>query len=250
MTDLHHIVQVPLAPLREGPSDRAEQVSQLHAGEFCRIIGQGEKDWVEVELEADGYRGWCDVKQLLKVDGFRVESSSLIQSPISVWLEEDGSSLILPAGSRVQSNTSGNWFLAGRPLTPATDLDVCFHPFSSPLEAALNFMGSPYAWGGKSVLGMDCSGLTQMAYLLCGRRLPRDASQQVLEGEHVEWNHRQVGDLAFFSNENGTITHVGILASPNEIIHASGCVRRDVLTSEGILRDNRLTHAMSELRRV
>ncbi len=106
MTDLHHIVQVPLAPLREGPSDRAEQVSQLHAGEFCRIIGQGEKDWVEVELEADGYRGWCDVKQLLKVDGFRVESSSLIHSKYKEQLtsRKKISSLVLMRNKNPQSH--------------------------------------------------------------------------------------------------------------------------------------------------
>src|SRR5690606_37687498 len=74
------------------------------------------------------------------------------------------------------------------------------------------YLGSPYQWGGRSLMGIDCSGLTQMVYKMMDIRLPRDASQQVSVGDVVDFlQHAQCGDLAFFDNEEGRITHVGIM---------------------------------------
>lgn len=254
MTENFFEIAVPVAPLRSSPSDRAEMVSQMLAGEYCRFIASGEKDWVEIELVNDGYKGWCDVKQLLpavmNLNTGHSNTFVLTQAPISLWRRESGAQLALPAGSRLQCNLTGEWQLAGSSIQPLTALDVCFAPCASPLEAAMNLQGSPYLWGGKTVLGVDCSGLTQLAFFLCGISLPRDASEQIKVGSSVEFEARAPGDLAFFSNEQGAIIHVGIVANKESIVHAAGEVRVDKLDSKGISSEGNYTHTLDSIRRI
>jgi cell wall-associated NlpC family hydrolase len=85
---------------------------------------------------------------------------------------------------------------------------------------------------GKTPFGIDCSGFTQMVYKLNGYKLLRDASQQATQGEALSFK-KEPGDLAF-DNEEGRITHVGIIMENNYIIHASGKVRIDRLDHLGI----------------
>jgi cell wall-associated NlpC family hydrolase len=75
-----------------------------------------------------------------------------------------------------------------------------------------------------------------MVYKFLNKRLPRDAWQQAEEGEVVNFlQEAQAGDLAFFDNEEGRITHVGILLNEHEIIHSSGKVRIDKIDTQGIM---------------
>ena len=108
-------------------------------------------------------------------------------------------------------------------------------------------------WGGKSPFGIDCSGFTQMVYKLNGYRLLRDASQQAAQGEALSFiEESEPGDLAFFDNEEGKITHVGIIMADNYIIHAHGKVRIDRLDHSGIfnyeLRNH--THKLRVIKRI
>ncbi len=103
------------------------------------------------------------------------------------------------------------------------------------IATAHPYLNSPYLWGGRSFFGIDCSGFTQIVYKLNGFKLPRDASQQALLGLSLSFvEEAQAGDLAFFDNEEGRITHVGIVLDDNKIMHASGKVRRDKLDHYGI----------------
>ncbi len=88
--------------------------------------------------------------------------------------------------------------------------------------AAMKYLYAPYQWGGRSIAGIDCSGLTQMAFRLCNHPIARDASVQATEGELVDFlQHAQCGDLAFFDDKEGKIVHVGILLDSQTIIHAT-----------------------------
>jgi cell wall-associated NlpC family hydrolase len=81
--------------------------------------------------------------------------------------------------------------------------------------------------------------------------LPRDAKDQYLEGQNVDINNIKESDLAFFENEQGKITHVGILDGKNKIIHASGWVRWDQFDEKGITNTETglLTHKLSGIKR-
>ena len=114
-------------------------------------------------------------------------------------------------------------------LTP----DPC--PLTPMLGFALHFLRAPYLWGGRTPAGIDCSGFTQLIYKSIGVLIPRDASQQVELGNALDFaSEAQIGDLAFFQNEEGRIVHVGMVCAPGKIIHASGQVRIDRLDDTGI----------------
>ena len=101
--------------------------------------------------------------------------------------------------------------------------------------------------------GVDCSGLTQMLFLVSGIKLPRDAWQQAELGKPVELiGLSATGDLAFFDNEEGRIVHVGIVLENNRILHASGRVRIDSLDQEGIFntKEKKYTHKLRTIKRV
>lgn len=104
------------------------------------------------------------------------------------------------------------------------------------LEQALRWLGVPYAWGGRSTAGVDCSGLIQVTALAVGWQLPRDASQQWEVSEPVAWAERRAGDWAFFSNALGQIIHIAWLLDATTVLHAAGEVRRDKLDTRGIIR--------------
>ena len=108
-------------------------------------------------------------------------------------------------------------------------------------------------WGGKSPLGVDCSGFTQLAYKINGYNLPRDAYQQVELGEPLNFvEEAQAGDLAFFDNEEGKIIHVGILLDNQQIIHASGQVRIDNFDHYGIFNTDtkKYSHTLRVIKRI
>ena len=140
--------------------------------------------------------------------------------------------------------------LSGRPIgeTPSNSHNVC--------AIAQTLLNAPYLWGGKNAMGMDCSGLTQVVYATQGINLLRNAREQMTQGELVpSLAEAQPGDLAFFDHADRdpqatNISHVGLLLSPTEIIHCSGCVHVDDIDEMGIhLADGELTHHLVQIKR-
>ena len=121
------------------------------------------------------------------------------------------------------------------------------------IKTAFLYMNAPYLWGGKTPLGIDCSGFTQMVYRINGYKLLRDASQQAAQGEALSFiEESEPGDLAFFDDEEGKIVHVGIILKENYIIHAHGKVRIDRLDHSGIynVEKRKHTHKLRVIKKI
>ena len=246
------ITSVAIAPLRALDRDDSEQTSQILAGEHIEILEKGRGEWLKIKSLYDNYIGWADGRQF----NFNVESTShacMLNSTMSKWIvESSGEELWLPAGSLLTSNKEGEYLMSGAVINPCDIDNTIGEKQESLSKTALKFLKAPYQWSGRTVSGIDCSGLSQIVAKLNGINIPRDASQQVKSGVAVDWDMRGENDLAFFANKKGAITHVGILTSEDGIIHASGYVRVDKLTADGIFNDSedRLTHKLTCLRRV
>ncbi len=121
------------------------------------------------------------------------------------------------------------------------------------VNQALMFFNAPYLWGGRSPFGIDCSGFSQIIYKMAGIKIPRDAKDQVHLGVAISFVEEALpGDLAFFDNDEGNITHVGIIWEKNKIIHASGQVRIDNVDQFGIFNvdTKRYSHKMRVMKRI
>jgi cell wall-associated NlpC family hydrolase len=241
---------VPVAPIRAEGSHRAEMVSQILLGETATVLNET-KDFFQVQMHQDGYEGWCQKLQLqILPEGATIVTKGYTSNWVSSAVL-NGQPIQLPLGTPIVSSTQANFEIsyADAVLDPANN---AFNPAALEIVAK-QFLGTAYLWGGRTVFGIDCSGFVQMVFKLFNINLPRDAYQQAEVGEDVGFlAEAKPGDLAFFDNEQGKITHVGILLSPQSIIHASAIVRIDPIDQAGIVSSSTglRTHQLRTIRRI
>lgn len=209
--------------------------------------------WCRITTYADNYSGYVDIKHLhflsekevnRWLDGLSYEKQVIRELKTPWGKQRIFRGSFVPFGDVSSFNIGNDHFEFSETSTAVK--------FNSPDELALEYLNTPYLWGGKSPFGIDCSGLTQTVYRFFDINLPRDASQQVEYGSSVAYDDLESGDLAFFNNKDGKIIHVGILDDNGSIIHASGRVRKDLLTEEGIINKEtgEKTHDLHSIKRM
>ncbi|WP_317175424.1 C40 family peptidase [Pontibacter cellulosilyticus] len=252
------ICLLSVVPMRAETSDKAEIVTQMLFGECYEVVAK-DGNWMRVQLATDGYQGWIDHKQHNPVSVAYYQEWRAVQHPRAMDLVQvvthndtripigigsylpffDGMNIRVEADKMMYSSRASN------PSAAATNAQL--------VKVAHNFIKAPYLWGGKSIFGIDCSGFTQQVFGVCGYQLPRDAYQQVSHGEEVHFvTQAQPGDLAYFSNDEGRIIHVGIVLEGQTIIHAHGEVRIDTLDHNGIYNADRkrYSHNLRIIKRI
>lgn len=254
------VCNLSLVPLRAEPSDKSEMSSQLLFGDHFTILESTDK-WLRILTAHDEYEGWIDHKQFEEIEHAAfvgLHDLNTILGPSlshSITKTSTNEKFNLIAGSNIP-NTLDRFFylrdtkykLEGDTVTPVKD------KFRNGVtDVAMFYLNAPYLWGGKSVFGIDCSGLTQMVCRQFGMKLKRDAYQQAEQGELVGFLQEcKAGDLAFFDNDEGRIVHVGIMLNNERIIHASGRVRIDAIDNQGIFNKElgRYTHKLRIVKRI
>lgn len=246
------ICNLAIVPMRAEPSDRSELVSQLLFGEAFQITEWRDK-WVKIITAIDNYEGWIDRLQFVMFGHLAYQALERKPAPVTfravtqAWKIADNSIIYLPSGSSLAFLEGTMSHIGNEKFEIIGEIGETDHI----ANIAKSYLNAPYLWGGRTHFGIDCSGYTQLVFRLCGINLKRDASMQANQGRLVNTlSDGVLGDLAFFNNAEGKITHVGILLNNAEIIHASGKVKIDTIDSEGIYSAElkRYTHKLHSLR--
>lgn len=213
--------RVPRTPIRAAGDAAAGAVSELLFGEAFALF-ESSGDWAFGRNPADSYGGWVHCDAIAEEVGGLARRAIVARVAPVFALPDIKAPVVcdLTFGAWVSGVPDGRFMaLDGGGFVHQAHLAVGAVPGSvqkAMIAAARLFMGAPYVWGGRTPLGVDCSGLVQVALAAAGVAAPRDSDQQrVGLGHEVDFAAREVGDLVFFAG------HVGMLVERDRLLHAN-----------------------------
>lgn len=211
------------APLRCSPTPDAVLNTEALKGERVTIYETTDEGWGWGQLEADGYVGWLPSAALSvpgppathKVVALRtlVFPAPSIKSPPLESLSFGCRLAIARQVDRLAVTAAGEYLPIGH-LAPMEAVEADF------VATAERFLGVPYLWGGKTSLGLDCSGLVQIALTAAGIACPRDSDMQEQSlgrgfEPSADFSNLRRGDLIFWKG------HVAMVRDPMSLVHAN-----------------------------
>jgi hypothetical protein len=241
-------------PLRAGPTHKSEMLSQILFGEKYLIIDQSAR-WLKIESLFDNFTGWIDMDHLQHSESNDNAPGNVLVKPLLCY-KNDKTRIVLEPGCEIYNpDFKHGTFNAGiRIFSASPDFNKSYISTTDTLtESAIRFINSPYIWGGRIPSGIDCSGFTQLVYKIHGIAIPRNSWQQAEAGETISFiEESKPGDLVFFDNERGMISHVGMMLSSGLVIHASGRVRIDTIDHQGIFKQETgmYSHHLRTIKRI
>ena len=211
-----------IAPLRVGPFTDAELATQALKGDHVTVYDHNGEGWAWGQLGSDGYVGWipdaalakpaaAPTHQVTALRTFAFPGPSIKLPPVETL--SLGAKLTVTREDGAFAVSRDGWYLPHRHLGLLNAVEKDF------VMVAERFVGTPYLWGGKSSLGIDCSGLVQVSLNAAGTGCPRDSDMQ-RDGlgralDASEMHRLQRGDLIFWKG------HVAIVRDGETIVHAN-----------------------------
>ena len=224
---------VPSIELHAAPRTDQPATTEVLWGQDMRVFEET-KDWAFVQLVRDGYVGYLAREAL----GPAVEAPTHRVScqwgyGFKAPNIKSNLRMVLPMGACIAGELEGDFLkLTGGLYMPRQHASPLASSAPDFVAVAERFQGTPYRWGGKTALGLDCSGLVQISLQAAGVECPRDSDMQAAEvGVLVPkagWSHPQRGDLVFWPG------HVGVMTDPAQLLHANGhhmAVTRELLVT-------------------
>ncbi len=203
------------------PDDNGRMGSELLFGERVTVF-ETRDGWAWLQSREDGYVGYARADKLGELNGVPTHRVSALRtflyaspdlkSPVLEMLSMNARLSVGNHDKGFAELASGGWVWASHISTAEEHED-------DHAAVALRFLETPYLWGGRSSIGLDCSGLVQMALARCGKAATRDSDMQAAIGEPVPFDGDETllthGDLIFWPG------HVGIWLEGGDFVHAN-----------------------------
>jgi cell wall-associated NlpC family hydrolase len=210
------------APLRRTPTPDAPLDTEALHGEGVTVYETTDEGWCWGQLEIDSYVGWLPTSALgnrgapptHRVSALRTlvfPGPNIKQPPLTALPFLSRIAVAKQEGDFAVTDAGG--YLPARHLVPVGSVDRDF------VATARRFLGTPYLWGGRTSLGLDCSGLVQIVLQASGRACPRDSDMQAGFGAPVDFRGDLAGlnkgDLVYWKG------HIGFVSEPGRLLHAN-----------------------------